>query len=228
MKYLNNNNNLGIRSVSPAVANSLMESLGFEINALDSDVIPMHLYENQGEVYGMSDDVYEYEGNLLTKIEILDESTYLTLSEANNEPLTAISYNDVTYNISETIYEVNGEYYALLENIEDAQEESEEVVTETLNIDGTDYLVCESEADADWIIFLKENEDGEWELVDEGEHSHQVYIAEEIVKGKKVKIKGVSKETPGPSTAGKSVPDAPNALKGVSQAGKGKAKKGAY
>ena len=111
---------------------------------------------------------------MFLKLAELSDNQYSQLTESNIITENVV-FNDVEYGLSEDIYEIEGEYYVGLTEDVEVEEDNETVLT----VEGRDYIVCESEEDADFVAFLSEDENGEFTVVDEDdEYEHALYVKE--------------------------------------------------
>ena len=131
MKYLiNETNSCGMRSISDANRNSLLESLGYSvaITDLEATAAPAEevdsneyvqqdapaLYEWDSSIFAMSDEVFEIEGDLFVLAEELDDDTAAKLDESHAD----LFINDVTFDSAEhslgDVYEMDGKTYVKL------------------------------------------------------------------------------------------------------------------
>jgi len=119
-----------MRSVSDAVRNSLLESLGYSVavDDLEATAAPAEevdsneyvqqdapaLYEWDSSVFAMSDEVFEIEGDLFVLAEELDDDTTAQLDESHAD----LFINDVTFDSAEhslgDVYEMDGKTYIKL------------------------------------------------------------------------------------------------------------------
>tara|TARA_R100000458_G_scaffold17678_1_gene15349 strand:- start:239 stop:766 length:528 start_codon:yes stop_codon:yes gene_type:complete len=173
MKYISQDkNSLGIKGVPQGFVNHLMEGLG-AAPVGEAEEIPA-LYENNGSVFGLEETVYEHEDFMFLKLSELSDNQYSQLTESNTITENVV-FNEVEFGLSEDIYEIEGEYYVALTEDVEVEEDNETVLT----VEGRDYIVCDSEEDADFVAFLSEDDNGEFTVVDEDdEYEHALYVKE--------------------------------------------------
>jgi len=174
MQYIDNQNDtLGIKSVSTDFSNMIMENLGFAPVDQEEEGKPS-LYETNGNVFGLNPEVTEVDGHLYIKLHELSDELFESLEE-DDEITTSISLDDETFFLSEDVYEIDDNFYVgLLSEVAE-----EEVVEESsvMEIDGTDYQIVDEDS-AEFVAYLKDgDEEGSYSITDESDATDQVFLA---------------------------------------------------
>ena len=169
------NNTIGIKGVPQSFANTIMEGLGA---TLPRDTTIPALYENNGNVFGLEETVYEHEDFMFLRLSELSDSHFSNLQESNANIPDTVNFNDVDYGVSDDIYEIEGDYYVGLTEDVEVEEEADDDDS-ILTVEGVDYLVVENDEDADFIAYLSEDSYGDLTVVDEEDnYTHSMYVQE--------------------------------------------------
>ena len=205
MKYIDKNSN--IKRVETDVVNSLMESLGYTVPTPQDDLIGSCLIGE--DIFGLTADYLQDEGGLYIKLSEVADSHVRNVNEGNAELETAFELEDVEYNLTEDVYEIDGDYYvqAVCENIYEADEQY------VMEFEGNYYNFTDEDS-SDFVAYLQEDENGEFTLVDDEASSD--YIAhlsemDDITEADGANIKKISVKKA-------AVPGEPNAMKGINPA----------
>jgi len=160
MKYLENNDTLGIMPADDAVAGMIMENLG--ISQEEAEV--PNLIAVDDTLFALSPELTVIDDSLCIRLEELDESLFESVKD-DPELTEFVEYDDDAY-LFEHIVEHDGDVYVTLipEHIEEPEGEDDFV----MELNGVQYSVTDDEDTADSYAFLQEDEDdGELYLVDD-------------------------------------------------------------
>ena len=151
------------------------------IDAAGEGEKPEYFYENQGSVFGLSQEVVEFEEGLFVKIFEIEDHIYESLNVDEIVSTTSISIDDVAYSLGDEILttEDKKEFFVQLiaedsdesedgDEADNEDEGSDEDEADTIEIDGVEYEVIEEEDEADGFLFYITDENDEIQIV-EGE-----------------------------------------------------------
>ena len=187
-------------SIQPAFIGALVAAVNESSNggALTIDSAgevekPEFFYENEGSVFGLSQEVVEFEEGLFVKIYEIEDSIYESLDEKDIVPTGSISIDDVEYKLGDEILttEDKKEFFVKLiaEGDEDEadeeegdEDESEEDEADTIEIDGQEYEVIEEEDESDGFLFYITDEDDEIQIVEDEEGAEGKIFLKKIAK----------------------------------------------
>lgn len=175
MKYLENNDYLGVMPATEAVANMIIENLGYEAETETPNLVSV------GEdLYGLSPEITVIEDQLCVRLEELPDSIFESVKE-NPELTEYIEYDEVEYQFEDIITTEDGEVYVTLiegdvESNEETNEDSDDYVME---VNGVTYNIVDDEANAETFAYLAEDADGEYFLVDSEEEATTVVYMNE-------------------------------------------------
>ena len=170
MKYIENNDNLGIQHASDDVATMIMENLGYDVPQVDPSIIAV-----DDQLFALAPEICAIDDTPCIKLEELPDSIFESVKE---DPILteSVEFDDVSLDFDE-IVECDGEFYVTLcESNVEQNEDSEDFVME---LNGVEYDVTDDEDSADSFAYIVENEEGEMSIVDsEEEADFVVYLNE--------------------------------------------------
>ena len=171
MKYIENNDELGIMPADSAVANMIMENLGYDTQPAEAP----NIIAVDDSLFALSPEICEIEETLCIRLEELDDRIFESVKE-NPELTESVDFDDESFSFDDVVEYDGGIYVTLVsENIE-YDEESDDYVME---VNGVEFDVTDDEDDADSYAFISENEDGDYFVVDtEEEADYVVYLNE--------------------------------------------------
>ena len=135
MRYIvNENNTCGQASLTDELRNSLLESLGFvnpkpeenltesvETQELEVDETEVSLYEWDGSIFAVEDEVYEIEGELFLRSFELDSDVAMEINESHDDMFVEnISFQDTEYTLGD-VYDYEDETFIKLNEEEDTE-----------------------------------------------------------------------------------------------------------
>ena len=180
MTYIKHENSLSDEEVS-----LMLEGAGFAIEEVceeeeEDDELPSLIYEGKEGYFEIDPEIYESDDDLFLRLVPLTEGQ-LDLITEDTDVLKSFEIDDSVFVLDETIYEAEGEYFVHIELLqeEEAEEDTQELEENMIEIDGEEYFVVEDEDSADGSVFLKTTEiDGEFDVVDsEDEADFVAYLA---------------------------------------------------
>ena len=170
--------------VSDADAINLMEQLGYDTKVeVDTGMVNYFRHTNNG-YFALSEEVVESDAGTFIKVSELPGNAMM--DENTHTELTEIEFDGDNYAL-EGIFESDDGIYTKMSLIAQAKEELDVEDDEDIVItyEGKDYRIVESEDEADFIMFITEDEDGEVNVVSESdEYSDKIFLAS-IKEGKK-------------------------------------------
>lgn len=149
-----------------------LESL--TIDAEKGSVVPEFFYENDGSVFGLTQEVIEEDGNLFVKIYEIEDVVFESLDTNKIEPTTVIEIDEQEYTLSDELYLTeSGEVFVKLVSESDGLEKIE--------IDGKVYQIVEDEDEADLTAFLAYDEDeDDYTIVEDEDDAEEILFLKEI------------------------------------------------
>lgn len=170
MKYIENDDPLGVKPASPDIANMIMENLGYDTVRETPSIIAI-----DSDLFALSPEICTIEETLCIKLEELNDSLFESVKE---DPLLteSVEFDELSLDFDEVV-ECDGDFYVTLcESVEEDTESHEDFVME---LNGVEYDVTEDEDTADSFAFIVENDEGEMFVVDtEEEADFVVYLNE--------------------------------------------------
>jgi hypothetical protein len=164
MKYIvNETNSCGQASLSDKARNSMLESLGYEVKEelVQENQIPVDtladqraevendsemptLYEWDGAVFALDDEVFEIEGDLFLKAIELDGETKSHLDESHSELfINEVAFDDSAYSLGD-IYDYGTEIYIKLD---EGKKKGDKSADKDKDDDKADYETGERKGD---------------------------------------------------------------------------------
>ena len=170
--------------VSDADAINLMEQLGYDTKVeVDTGMVNYFRHNNNG-YFALSEEVVESDAGTFIKVSELPGNSMM--DENTHTELTEIEFDGDNYAL-EGIFESDDGIYTKMSLIAQAKEELDVEDDEDIVItyEGKDYKIVDNEDEADFIMFINEDEDGEVNVVSESdEYSDKIFLVS-IEEGKK-------------------------------------------
>ena len=162
--------------VSNAEAATLMEQLGYD-TSVEVDTEMVNYFRHNTSTYALSEEVVESDAGIFVKVSELPGNA--TLDENSHTELTEIDFDGESYELR-GIFESDDGIYTKMSLIAQAKKELDVEDTEDMVItyEGKDYRIVDTEEEADFIMFVNEDADGEISVVSESdEYSDEIYLA---------------------------------------------------
>ena len=174
MKYLENNQELGILPVDDDITNLIIENLGLE---REDEEVPNIIAVDE-DLFALSPEVTVIEDSLCIKLEELSENIFEAVRE-EPELTEYIEFDDELF-FFEGLVESEGHYYVSLLHESDIETDEDESDDYVMEINGVEYNVVDDEDYADSYAFLVEDEEGNYLVVDDEEDAdYTVYLSQE-------------------------------------------------
>jgi len=168
--------------VSDADATTLMEQLGYD-TSVELDTGMINYFRHNTASFALSEEVVESDAGIFIKVSELPGNAML--DEASHTELTEIEFDGDTYSL-EGIFESDDGIYTKMNLVTQAKEELDVEEDEDIVItyEGKDYKIVDSEDEADFIMFVTEDSEGEVNVVSESdEYSDKIFLV--ALEGKK-------------------------------------------
>ena len=171
MKYIENNDSLGLMPATDDVANMIMENLGFNTDQEAPSIIAV-----DDQLFALAPEICTIDETACIKLEELPDSIFESVKE---DPIIteSVEFDDSSLDFDE-IVECDGDFYVTLCESNDPEENelSEDFVME---LNGVEYDVTDDDDNADSFAYIVENEEGDMHIVDtEEEADYIVYLNE--------------------------------------------------
>lgn len=161
MRYIENNDQLGIMAADSSVANMIMENLGYDTAEQEAPsviAIDDSLFGLDSEICSLS------EGVLAIKLIELSDSLYESF-DGNPELTESVEFDGEMFIFEDVVTDDEGNAYVTLD-FADAEETPEDNEAFVMEFNGVEYDVV-GEDEGDSFAYLVEGEDGEYHIVDE-------------------------------------------------------------
>jgi hypothetical protein len=167
--------------------NESSDALAFDIADSNKDQKVSHFYENDGNVFGLSQEVVDFgDQGLYIRIYEIEDKVFESLNESEIIPTTEIEIDDSTFQLGEEIFttEDQKEFFVQLisENDDDESEDEEEEISDedefdTVEIDGEEYEVVKEEEESDGYVLVAYDDKDELQIVEnEDEAEGVIYL----------------------------------------------------
>ena len=175
MKYLENNDPIGIVPADDGVAKMIMENLGIEPEAQETP----NLIGVGDELFALSPEITVIEDQLCIKLDELSDELFESVKD-NPELTEYVEFEETNYQFNEVVEADDGSFYVTLTegDVEVDEEAPEEQMQ--LEVNGKTYNVVEDSENAETFAYLAEDENGEYYLVDSEEDATNIVYMNEV------------------------------------------------
>ena len=160
MRYIENNDQLGVMAADSSLANMIMENLGYDVPGEETP----NIIAIDDSLFALSSEICNLgEGVLAIKLSEISDSLFESF---DGEPdLTEwVEYDGETFIFEDVVTDDEGNAYVTLD-FADAEEPSEDE-NFVMEFNGVEYDVVGEDEDADSFAYLVEGEDGEYHIVE--------------------------------------------------------------
>lgn len=161
MKYIENNDQLGIMAADSDIANMIMENLGYDTAPEEAT----NIIAIEDSLFGLSSEICTL-GEGVLAIKLCELSDSLFESEASDPDLTEwVEFDGESFVFENVVIDDEGNAYVTLD-FADAEETPEDNEDFVMEFNGVEYDVV-GEDEGDSFAYLVEGEDGEYHIVDD-------------------------------------------------------------